>query len=242
MRTSVLIVAAILGCAIAQTPTGTNYCNATGTFCAMCTDKSPNKSCDACGKNTVVTPVTSAPGVNECKPGTATNCAAASAVAGQCATCNSGFALVLDGDKPNTCVADTTGKVTDCAAYTKKGTDAVVCVACNPGKVLVDANCNTAITIANCNVATNNGGTQICGACKAGFAFKGAAGTTCDTAVSGATAGCLRVSDDLKACLGPVPCNMTTGWWNSDINFVCTKYTSIATAAFALIASFFFSN
>lgn len=91
---------------------------------------------------------------------------------------------------------------------------------CIPGKVLIDNTCNTKVTAPNCNVAISVAGTQICVACKSGYAFKGATSQTCDTVVSGNLLGCARVSDDGRWCIGP--CNSSLGYWMHDVNY-CTK-------------------
>jgi hypothetical protein len=199
MRTSVLIVAAILGCAMCQTPapTNKNFCNPSGTFCSLCKvpeKDTTNKSCETCGKNFVSTLVTGAVDTKECKAGTATNCVQASTVAGQCAACAANFALAIDaeGTAQNTCIADTT-KITDCASYTKAKADtAAKCQACVAGKVLKDNTCTTAVSPTNCNVAVIilPATDQICAFCKSGFAAKKSTPTVCDQTVTGDLLGC----------------------------------------------------
>lgn len=238
MKTSFVVLAVILGCAIAQSA-GTNYCSAKGTFCALCVAAGNNKSCTACGKLAVSREVAGQAGSNECVASTAANCMAAlqGTDLTKCAVCNSGFALQPD----NTCVADST-KITDCMGLAIDAAKKVTCQACQNSKTLsVDKmNCTTATTDKNCWSAmlTAEGSPQVCLGCNKGFASKTGA-IVCDQAVTGDIAGCMRVSADGKSCDNL--CNRWAGFWMTDVN-KCTAFASIATAAFALIASFFFSN
>lgn len=246
MRTSIFVLAVILGCALAQTPapTNQNYCKGTGVFCALCKKVDTNQSCNACGKLGYVSAVagTTNP-TNECKQSTATNCAQA-LNADKCSVCNEKFAVIMDdGPTKNTCVADSTA-ITNCAALSKLGTT-VTCIGCKLGFAIefgatADKVCSAAVTGANCNAATVAGGTtnQTCTSCKEGFAFKGT-GNTCETPVPSAATGCLKLTADGSACDNL--CNSSVGFWMMEEN-KCTKFAPIAAAAFALIASFFFSN
>lgn len=234
MRISFFILAVIVGCAMTQSA-GKNYCNATGTFCGLCVTVGNNQSCTACGKMGVSTPVKDVAGTNECVNGNAANCVQAKD-ATTCAACKSGYAVDIT---TNLCVEDKT-VIADCTGLSKNGTD-ITCQGCTNGKALSTdkKDCKTAVTDANCTSAMITvAPTQLCVACKSGFAKKGDMSANCDTAVSGDTAGCLVTDTDVKKCLF---CNTSNGYWMSDVN-KCTKYAPVISAAFALIASFFFWN
>ena len=120
----------------------------------------------------------------------------------------------------------------------------VTCQACQNSKTLSfdKTNCTVATTDKNCYTAMilTEGGPQNCGGCNKGFAYKASGGPiVCDTPVSGDLTGCAKVTADGKACDNA--CSVWTGYWMTDVN-KCTAFASIATAAFALVASFFFSN
>jgi hypothetical protein len=239
MRTSFIVLAVILGCAIAQSA-GTNYCSAKGTFCSLCIAAGNNKSCTACGKLAVSKEVAAAVGSFECVAATAANCSQAlQADATKCAVCNTGFALKADS---NTCEADAT-KIADCMGLAKDVAGKVTCQACQNSKTLsVDkTNCTVATTDKNCYSAflPQEGAAQLCISCNKGFAYKTGGNPVCDQSVSGDLTGCARVTADGKTCDNL--CNGWAGFWMTDVN-KCTAFASIATAAFALIASFFFSN
>lgn len=239
MRTSFVVLAIIFGCALTQATTK-NYCNPSGTFCAMCVTSAGGQSCTVCGKMGFSTAVKDLTGTNECTASTATNCMASNPLgADKCGMCKSGFAL---DSATFTCAAETTFKLpTNCAALIKTGTT-VTCQGCNSGFALSKdkLTCTAAITTVNCLTAIIGADDkEVCGACKSGFAFKGALGTDCATAVPAAVVGCARLADDGTTCMNQ--CNSAAGFWMSDVN-KCTAFASIATAAFALIASFFFSN
>lgn len=147
---------------------GTNYCNLQNTFCSDCTVQGINKSCNACHKGTWATDVAGLTGVKSCTT-TVSNCLVA-ASATTCAICNPDFAL---NTETNLCVSETT-KINDCFSLHKTGTAAAVCKVCTNGKVpsTDGANCNTVATDVNCQISSLNGTTQVCQACKVGFAIK----------------------------------------------------------------------
>ena len=241
MRTSFIVLAVILGCAIAQSA-GTNYCSAKGTFCGLCVAAGNNKSCTACGKLAVSKEVAAAAGSFECVAATAANCSQALQTdATKCQVCNSGFALKTAGNN-NTCEADAT-KIADCMGLAKDAAGKVTCQACQNSKTLSfdKTNCTVATTDKNCYTAMilTEGDAQTCGGCNKGFAYKTNVPVVCDQPVSGDLTGCARVTGDGKTCDNL--CSTWLGFWMTDVN-KCTAFAPIATAAFALIASFFFSN
>jgi hypothetical protein len=241
-----IVLAFITG--LAMTQTATNYCNAKGTKCASCTAQGTNKSCDSCVGLSLSQAVEGQTNTKQCVESKADNCAQASSTTiNKCGACKEGFALKSKSDF--TCITTPT-QITDCANLeVNDATPPVVtCKGCKQGKVLIDNACTTAITINNCIAASNNSGTQVCSACKEGFALIAKQTTTttrllqapssddCKTVVSGDLIGCLRVKADGKTCDNV--CNLANNYYQTDIN-VCTKTAALLSVAFAIAASFF---
>ena len=115
MRTSIFVVAVIFGCAMCQAPapTNQNYCNAKGTYCAVCSAQGTNKSCDLCWYDGFATNVAGAPNTNECVRTSIGHCIKPASTK-KCDLCRPGY--VLDTTM-KLCGLPTTTQITDCNYY-----------------------------------------------------------------------------------------------------------------------------